>query len=163
MEVTVTKSPRSRPDWKVITSLYVEGFRPVAISAKTGISADTIRVGLCKRGVTKTKREAVVYDYGEDLSRATRTKLKIAVCAESIVDQLNIKTPTSADGLNRHADTLAKITKTAALVYAWGENPAIAVIVAGDIGGRANPEDMEPARAVDIESVDGSERHNDAW
>ena len=144
MTKTVTKVVKAKPDWDNIVGLYLQGFGPTAISTKTGIHVNTIKVGLSKRKV-KGQRDIAVAKQREE-GRSGRLKEKLGEVAESIVDTLSNRTPSDPDGLNQHADTAQKVAKTASLIYGWGEGAQVAIIVPGVLNMRPEPE------AIDVES-----------
>lgn len=118
-----------------------------------GESAEVIALDIgCKRSALDTRfsRDGLPAKRMERLKdgRGERTKDKIAAITEQIADQLSQKTPKGAISLNLHADTLAKVTKTAALVHGWDQNGTVAIIVAGDHTSRAE----EPA--IEVEEVE---------
>ena len=79
----------------------------------------------------------------------SRTRAKLSAALETVLDKLGNRTPESGEKLNLHADTLGKVAKAAAVVHAWGTNPNVAVIIAGDLRGEAMIEpEPEP---IDIE------------
>lgn len=151
MQATVTKPTKLKPDWKQIETLYLQGFLPQAISVKTGIGSNTIRVGLAKRGITKVRREqsATVLNLNvEASSRETRAKLAAEV--ERTLHKVSDCDPRRPEALNLHADTLQKVAKTAALVHGWGDAGATAVVVAGVLTMR--PDDQPETQVIDVES-----------
>jgi|SRR6185295_4181078 len=124
-----------------------------------GESAETIAKDLgCKRNVLDTRfsRDGLPAKRLERLKdgRGERTKQKIAEVVENIADQLAQKTPKGMESLNLHADTAMKAAKTGSILYGWGEQTSVAIIVAGDITGRPVEEE-----AIDIESA--TERQQD--
>jgi hypothetical protein len=143
----VTKRTRSTPDWKVIENLYLQGFLPAAISQKTGIAVSTIKVGLCKRGVTKLKQkpESLVNHLGmEGMSRNTRSTL--AKIVEETAEKLK-NPPKSLEKLALHADITLKTIKGASTLHGWGEGAAIALVIPGVLTG-----DDQGEPAIDVES-----------
>lgn len=117
-----------------------------------GESAEIIARDLrCKRCVLDTRfsRDGLPAKRLERLKegRGERLKDKIGAVTEKIVDSVAEKEPKSLEGLNLQADTLQKATKTASLVYGWGDQTNVAIIVAGDITGDPAPE------VIDVETV----------
>lgn len=157
MTAVLTKVPKAKPDWKTIEGLYLQGFLPEAIAHKTGIKANTIAVGLCKRGITK-KRDALVVS-GDIEAVGKSTRAKIAAETERIVDKLTKYDPKRPEMMNLHADTLQKVTKTASLVHGWGDSMNLAVIVAGKFTGSASEDSIEVESKVET-AADGQQNED---
>jgi hypothetical protein len=134
--------PSLARNWQQAQLLYLEGTPTTEIARLLGCKRGTLDARISRAGLPALREKKRQDHKGE------RTKQKIAQVAEDITDQLAVKTPKSAEGLNRHADTLGKVTKAAALVHGWSESSTVQVIVGGVHVGIAEPEDAE---VIDIE------------
>lgn len=143
----VTKPTRGQVDWKDVKSLYLQGMEPADIAKKLNVNRLTINVGLSKRGITKLERKPPNSKDLESLSRSTREKLAVKV--EKLTDCLP-DPPKGLQNQNIYADTLQKVAKTAGGIHGWGEGAQIAVIVAGDIGGRPDQEAIEVESSTEV-------------
>lgn len=164
MVVSVTKASKPKPDWKKIAALYLEGFLPQAISEKTGIGSNTIRVGLAKRGITKVRREqsATVVANVDLVSSSRNTRTKLAAEVERTLAKVSECDPRKPEALNLHADTLQKVAKTASLVHGWGESNAVSVVLAGVITDRPEQEAIDVESEVDSGTNLGTNEENPA-
>lgn len=112
-------------NWEQAQLLYLQGTSGPEIARIIGCKRGTLEARISRAGLPAIREKQ------RQNGRSERTKQKIAAVAENIADELSLKTPKSAEGLNQHADTLQKVTKAAALVYGWGESSVVPVVVGG--------------------------------
>ncbi len=134
--------------WEDAKARYLAGESSEDIALAIGCKRGTLDVRLHRAGLPKL-REAKRKE-----GRGDRTKGKFAQISENIADQLLQKTPKGLVSLNLHADTAQKGAKIAALVHGWGDGAQIAIIVAGDIEGRAELEAIEVESATERQQTD---------
>ena len=146
MEVMQT-SPSLAQNWDQAQLMYLEGTPTSEIARMFGIKRGTLDARFSRAHLPAIRERQ------RQEGRGDRTRQKIAAAAENIVDQLTVKTPKSAEGLNRHADTLGKVAKAAALVHGWGESETVPVVVAGLMVGFPEPDDEpEEQEPIDVDS-----------
>lgn len=149
MTATVSKQRRRNIDWQAIEALYLQGFAPAVISAKTGVNARTISIHMCRHGVYKAQQKAISKPVDMDVDAASRvTRSNLAVAAARMSEKV-MDPPDSPELLNQHADTAQKVGKLASTVFGWGENSAVAVVLSGVLVGNT---DDQPEPAIDVES-----------
>lgn len=144
----------SKQQYAQVEERYLRGETTKSIADLMGCNEVTLRVHISRKQLPAIRAERQKDGRGE------RTKHKFAEISENIADVLLEKTPKDHEDLNLHADTAQKAAKIAALVHGWGEGAQIAVIVAGDIGGRPDQEAIEVESSAEL-ATEGQQSDQD--